>query len=403
MFENNSYELILDRMLGRVSDKLDKREGSVIADSLSPTALEIMALYIELERVMKEAYGSTASREFLILRCRERGITPYEATNAVLKGVFIPATVDVTGKRFNIGSVNYTVLKRISGSEYKVRCDSLGVVGNQQLGSLIPIDYIDGLETAELTEILIPGEDEEDTEDLRKRYFASFDEKAFGGNVQDYIEKTNAVSGVGSVKVKRVWNDDLRPADLIPSEAVEKWYSSVKDSLSGEPKEWLETVFMAAKDKKLTAGGTVLLTVLNSDYGTASDTLVQAVQKAVDPDEYSGEGYGFAPIGHIVKVKSAEGVNVKISTEIVFDEGYSWDNLKDTVEGAVFDYLLELRRAWADDPYLIVRVSQIDTRILGIKGVVDVGNTTINGSADNLVLEEFQVPVLDGVSGGEKE
>ena len=400
MFENNSYDLILDRMLSRVPDKFDKREGSVIFDTHSPTALELQFLYIELERVMKEAYGSTASREFLILRCQERGITPYEATNAVLKGVFMPISVDVTGKRFNIGSVNYTVLERISGSEYKVQCDSSGIVGNQQLGSLIPIDYIDGLETAELVEILIPGEDEEDTKDLRKRYFASFDEKAFGGNVQDYIEKTNAISGVGSVKVKRVWNDDLKPSEMIPSETVEKWYSSVIGSLSGEPKEWLGRIFEAAKDKKLTTGGTVLLTVLNSDFGTASDTLIQAVQKAVDPDEYAGEGYGFAPIGHIVKVKSAEGVPVSISTEITFDEGYGWDNLKDTVEGAVSDYLLELRKAWADDPYLIVRVSQIDTRILGIKGVVDVGNTLINGSADNLVLGEYQVPVLDSVSGG---
>ncbi|MDE6726009.1 MAG: baseplate J/gp47 family protein, partial [Ruminiclostridium sp.] len=143
------------------------------------------------------------------------------------------------------------------------------------------------------------------------------------------------------------------------------------------------------------------LTVLNSDFGTASDTLIQAVQSAVDPDEYAGEGYGFAPIGHIVKVRSAESVPVSVSTEITFDEGYGWDNLKDVVEAAVLDYLLELRKAWADDPYLIVRVSQIDTRILGIKGVVDVGNTMINGSADNLVLGEYQVPVLENVSGGE--
>ncbi|MDE6724821.1 MAG: baseplate J/gp47 family protein, partial [Ruminiclostridium sp.] len=171
MFENNSYDLILDRMLSRVPDKFDKREGSVIFDTHSPTALELQFLYIELERIMKEAYGSTASREFLILRCRERGITPYEATNAVLKGVFMPISVDVTGKRFNIGSVNYTVLERISGSEYKVQCETLGITGNQQLGNLIPIDYIDGLETAELVEVLIPGADEANTEELRKRYF----------------------------------------------------------------------------------------------------------------------------------------------------------------------------------------------------------------------------------------
>ncbi len=203
--------------------------------------------------------------------------------------------------------------------------------------------------------------------------------------------------------MKRVWNDGLKPSEMIPSASVEGWYNTIKGSLSGEPAQWLETVFTAARDKKLTTGGTVLLTVLNSDFDTASDTLVQTVQRAVDPDEYAGEGYGFAPIGHIVKVKSAEGVAVRVSTEIVFDEGYNWDNLKNAVEAAVSDYLLELRKAWADDSYLIVRVSQIDTRILGIKGVVDVGNTMINGSADNLVLGEYQVPVLDSVFGGENK
>lgn len=398
MYEEVTAEGVLNRMLSRVSDKLDKREGSVIADSLSPAALEITALYIELERVIREGFGDTASREFLILRCKERGISPYPAEKTQAKGVFEPKSIDVIGKRFSVGEVNFIAAEKLSDGVYRMECETAGKKGNCFFGEMIPIDYIDGLETAELAEVLIPGEDEEDTEDLRKRYFASFDEKAFGGNVQDYIEKINALSGVGSVKVKRVWNDDLKPSELIPSAAVEGWYNTVKGSLSGEPAQWLERVFNAARDKKLTAGGTVLVTVLNSDFGTASDTLIRAVQETVDPDEYAGEGYGFAPIGHIVKVQSAEGVPVNIATEITFESGYGWDDLKSLVETAVSDYLLELRKSWTDNPYLIVRVSQIDTRILNIKGVVDVGNTKINGTLDNLTLSEYQVPVFGGVS-----
>lgn len=47
---------------------------------------------------------------------------------------------------------------------------------------------------------MIPGEDREDTEDLRTRYFNSFNAQAFGGNVQDYLEKTNAIPGVEAQK-----------------------------------------------------------------------------------------------------------------------------------------------------------------------------------------------------------
>lgn len=107
-----TYNEILERMLSRVSDKFDKREGSVIFDTHSPTALELEILYVELNTLIAEAYGDSASREFLIRRCKERGITPYEATYAVLKGEFTPTNIDVTGQRFNIGSMNFIVTEK---------------------------------------------------------------------------------------------------------------------------------------------------------------------------------------------------------------------------------------------------------------------------------------------------
>ena len=62
----------------------------------------------------------------------------------------------------------------------------------------------------------------------------------------------------------------------------------------------------------------------------------------------------------------------------------------------ISDYFRGLRAAWADSPYLIVRISQIETRILSIPGVIDIRDTTLNGTADNLTLGKYQVPVLGG-------
>lgn len=396
MYEDITHELLLERMLNRVPDKFDKREGSVIFDAISPASLEIQFLYIELERVINEAYGDTASREFLIKRCKEKGIVPYEASKAVLKGVFTPNSIDVTGKRFNIGSLNYTVLDKIADGEYQVQCETAGKIGGQQLGIMIPIDYIEGLETAELTEILIPGEDEEETEDLRQRYFDSFNEKPFGGNAQDYLEKVNAIAGVGSTKVTRVWNADIEPADMIPSATVKSWYDGIKNTLNPDVAKWLNAVFKAGSEKKLTTGGTVLLTILNSDYGAASDTLIQSVQNTIDPPSGAGDGLGLAPIGHVVTVKSAESKSISVKTSITFDTGYSWSNLQGLIDAAISDYLLELRKTWADSPYLIVRISQIENRLLAIKGVIDVGNTKINNAADNYALGKYEIPVFGG-------
>ncbi len=398
MYENITYESILERMLARVPDKFDKREGSVIWDTHSPTAIELQILYLELDTILKEAYGDSASREFLILRCKERGIYPYEATKTILKGVFVPENIDVTGKRFNIGDINYIVIGRIAEGAYQVECETAGKIGNQFFGIMTPMEYIKGLQSAELTEILIPGEDEEETEDLRQRYFSSFNENAFGGNQADYLEKTNAIPGVGRTKVTRVWNANISPADMIPKEGIETWYNSIKETLTEEVQYWLDSVFHAGKQKKLTIGGTVLLTIINSEFGPASDALIQTVQTIIDPEENAGEGYGLAPIGHVVKVESATVREIIIKTTLTFESGYGWDNLKSFIEESVSAYLLELRKEWADTSYLIVRISQIDNRILSVRGIVDIENTLINDKRNNLSLGKYEIPVLGGVS-----
>ena len=396
MFEHVTHEDILERMLARVPDNMDKREGSLIWDTHSPTAIELKILYMELDRIIQESYGDTASREFLILLCRERGIQPYQATKAILKGVFTPAAVEVSGQRFNIGDINYIVRDRIADGEYQVECETAGVIGNQYLGSMVPIGYIDGLQTAELAKLLIPGEDEEGTEELRKRYLSSFDAKAFGGNLRDYLEKVNALPGVGSTKVTRVWNGDIRPAEMIPSDTIKAWYENNIGLLPEEVSAWLKVVYMAAAERKLTVGGTVRLTIIGSDFNVASDTLIRFVQEAIDPDEMAGEGYGLAPIGHVVLVEGAAPISIQVKAEVTFAEGYGWGNLQGAIDTAISAYLLELRKAWADVQYLVVRVSQIETRILSVTGIVDIRHTSINEVEDNLTLGAYEIPVYGG-------
>ncbi len=392
-------DYLLNRMLDRVSDKLDKRESSLIWDTASSTSNELVILYIELETLIQNSYGDTAAREFLILLAKDRGLTPEPATNAILKGEFTPTNIDVTGQRFNIGKMNYVVTEQIAPGQYQVQCESTGVIGNQYLGDMIPMEYIDGLQTASLTEILIPGEDDEETEVFRQRYFDSFNEQAFGGNRADYLTKVRSIDGVGDLKLTRVWNGDIKPADMIPSAAVTTWYNSVIGTVNAEVATWLSAVYMASYEKKLVVGGTVLLTVVNSlNYGECTTTLLDSIQEIIDPTANAGEGYGLAPIGHVVSVKSANAVKTYVTTTVTFDEGYSWNNLKTAITEAVDAYLLELRKAWADGTYTIVRISQIETRILAIKGVLDVTNTKINGSTSNLTLGKYDVPVMGGVS-----
>jgi uncharacterized phage protein gp47/JayE len=353
MYENITYESILQRMLDRVPNNMDKREGSIIYDALAPAAVELQLMYIELDIIMNESFADTASREYLIKRAKERGITPEPATNAILKGVFTPTNIDVLGKRFSCDELNYVAIEKITDGEYKMQCETVGVDGNANFGQLIPIDHIAGLETAELSEILIPGEDEEDTEVLRKRYFDSFELQAFGGNIADYKQKTKFIEGVGGVKVVPVWN----------------------------------------------GGGTVKLTIIDSTFGVPTDELIKSVQNTIDPIGHSGEGVGLAPIGHVVSVFGVNDKVMDIVTNITYRSGWNWDSAKSYILNAIDLYFKDLAKVWEDNENLIVRISQLESRILACEGVLDVSGTTLNGSASNISLGVNEIPTRGTVNG----
>lgn len=364
MYEDQTYETILDRSLARVATDVDKREGSLVMNAIAPVSAEHANIYILLDGIIQNGYADTAIREYLVLRCKERGIIPYDATQAVLKGKF---NMEVPiGSRFNLNELNYVVIAVIGAEEekpkgeetavtyytYQLQCETAGTEGNKYFGELSSIEYIDKNLEGALIELLIPAEDEEDTEALRERYLNSFDSNPFGGNKQDYKEKTNALDGVGGTVVIPVWN----------------------------------------------GGGTVKLIIIDSNYNKASDTLVKRVQEEIDPDP-QGTGVGIAPIGHTVTVTTVRELSVKVAVRLTLNEGYTWSQIKPKAEEELETYFLEMRKAW-ENGSLVVRVSQIENRLLNLDGVLDVSDTTLNGVSGNLPVETDQLPIFGGVSNG---
>ena len=186
-FEDITYESLLREKLAAVSSKLDTRESSVLYNALAPNSAETIQMYIVLKMLEDRTYADTSVGEDLTKRCAERGIIRKSATKAILKGEF---NIDIPlGSRLSGEELNYVVVEKINSGVYKLECETAGEVGNGYFGTLIPIDYIKGLTKAEITELLIPGEDEETDEVLRKRYFNGFDSQAFGGNKADYKKR----------------------------------------------------------------------------------------------------------------------------------------------------------------------------------------------------------------------
>jgi len=402
MYEHITYEELVKRMISRALDSnknLDSREGSILWLAEAPAAVELQNLYIALDNVLKETFADTASREYLILRARERGLSPIPASAAVLEMTITPAVLRLKmGERFSIGDLNYFVSMEKSAGVYEITCETAGEAGNDYGGTVIPIEYIPGLETCQITARLIPGEDEEDTEAFRKRYFDSLNRQAFGGNRADYIQRVNALPGVGGVKVYRAWNSGIAPAALIPPAETAVW-------LAGLPPvplpvlTWLQTVYEAGKNSLLTVGGTVKLVIIDSTFSAPSDTLVQQVQTAIDPTQNAGEGVGLAPIGHVVKVFPVGTQTLDLTFSLYFQRGWSWEDVRPYAEEAVKGYFRELAEDWADqEEELIVRISQLESRLLNVAGILDVAQTTINGTAANFLLPLDIIPVLGDIT-----
>lgn len=71
--------------------------------------------------------------------------------------------------------------------------------------------------------------------------------------------------------------------------------------------------------------------------------------------------------------------------------------MKEKVKNEIDKYFLELRKTWEDSESIIVRISQIETRILNVDDVLDISNTKINESSSNIEISSNEIPVIGAV------
>jgi uncharacterized phage protein gp47/JayE len=341
MYEDITYEAILQRMLARVPDTIDKREGSIIYDALAPAAMELQLMYIELDTMLKLAFADTSSGDYLEMRAGEMGIERIAATYALRKAFFyaqndVPMDV-LIGTRFTIDNLNYVTVEKVSTGQFRLQCETAGEAGNIPFGPLIPIDYIDGLVKAELADILTPGEDEETDTSLLERYHFRVRQPITSGNVYHYKQWAREVAGVGDAKVFPLWNGN----------------------------------------------GTVKVAIADSGMQPASSALVATVAEYIET---------VRPIGATVTVVSAAGKTVNVAAKVVLAPGYALQAVYDAFLTAVDGYLREIAFSIS-----YVSYAKIGTLLLAISGVDDYSDLRLNGVAANITLAGEEIPVLGNI------
>ncbi len=349
-----SYEEILGQVLSLVPSELDKREGSLIYTAVAPICAHLAKAYIEMDANIDLVFADTACGEYLDRICNQLGVYRKGATFAKRKGVFKNPDGELMdiqiGARFGCGGVVFEATQKIKTGEFSLVCESAGSVGNGVFTDILPIDYIENLGSVEITDILTAGEDTDSDEQLRKKVLERINSSAFCGNVADYKAKVKEIESVGAVRV--VANYD--------------------------------------------GPGSVKIVILGSDFNVASGELVDKVQKKLYPDDVNE--IGIAPIGHRVVVTTCQEVPIDVELSLILQDTANQQLLQEQIEDAINGYFYKLRESWdSQSEPLVMRLSQIENRVLDVSGVIDVSMTRINGNDRNLALADFEVPKLDSV------
>ena len=335
MFEDMTYEAILNGMLGRVTSDVDKREGSVIYDALAPCAYQLAQTYYQLKHYMDLLFGDTAVGEYLDRVVADYGITRKAATYAVRK--IVTAGKAELGTRWGIGDTSYRITDKETDDSYIAVCEQAGSVGNIYTGSLENIDNVAGV-SAELADIITAGEEEETDEDLRERFYTQVQSASTGGNTADYIKWALSVTGIGAAKVFPLWNGP----------------------------------------------GSVKVVITDNEKQPAEEALVEAAAEYIEQ---------VRPIGAAVTVEAAIAKKIDINAVVSLASGYTLQAVTTEFTESLKEYF---KRIAFELTY--VSLARIGTLLLGTDGITDYSNLQLNSGNLNVILEEKEIPVIGTVS-----
>lgn len=342
MYEEMTYEAIMDSMLSRMDKDIDKRAGSIAYDSTAAVAWHLAEMYFLLEHYLDLVFPDTAAGPYLDRFCSAFHVERKPAVRAVRAGKFdreLPP-----GSRFSTAGETPLVYRALESGKpegeavvCELECETPGKAGNEYFGDLIPIGYIDGLGLASLGEIIVPGADEETDDAMRERFFAKVRRPSASGNANDYYNWAMSCGGVGAVKV-------------FP--------------LADGP-------------------GTVKLVIASENKTAVEETLLKRVADDIEERK---------PIGASVRVASAEEKTINISAAVKLEAGSGLGEAQNEFLKQAAEYLRENAFGAA-----YISTARIGNLLINVKGIADYTDLKLNGESENVVLKEEEIAVIGTV------
>ena len=341
-YNQETYQVIMQRMLNNMSNDIDKRGGSFVSNMVSPVGVEFAKYYMELDNILAVMFLEDATNEFLDKKVGDFGIyrkLGQSATGFIkvtgINGTHIPKGTVVLSQGelefytiedawINEGVATIEVEASDVGEQYNIIPNSIEKFGVK----------ISGVETVTNEAIFEGGINIESDEELRERFFEIIRRPATSGNIYHYEQWAKEIDGINQARVKPLWNGN----------------------------------------------GTVKVIVSN-DNNIVEDEIVQKCQEHIDNER---------PIGADVTVISPSPLDVNITGNVYVVEGYDLGESLAEFEANLREYLSS-----CTGTIIYTRVSAC---LGSVEGIKDYSNLKVNGGTVNINYDDDKLPIIKAIN-----
>lgn len=346
--DGNSKEEILNRMLGKVPNDLDRSEGSFLYDANSAISSELEESYKLLDDALEKAFAITSYGIFLDMRAAEIGVFRKQGTKARGEVTFIGQD--------GIKILQHIIVQTEGGLQFKTEKDIEIVNGI----ATVPIEAVKvgkeyNLPSETINQLPIQitgvtsvinkyptegGTDIEDDESLRKRLFYKVQLPATSGNIYHYKQWALEIPGVGDALVFPTWNGP----------------------------------------------GTVKVVIVDSNKARPSETIIKEVMENIENNK---------PIGAQVTVEGAIEKLINISARIELATSFNLSTVQNLFKKNVEEYFKSIAFKKSYLSY-----AQIGNLLINTDGVIDYSDLKVNGDVKNISFAQEEIAVAGSIELG---
>ncbi|WP_312643984.1 baseplate J/gp47 family protein [Hydrogenoanaerobacterium sp.] len=345
MFDNITPESIEQNVYAAMETDIDTREGSFIQEMTAAMALEMYKVYTGMRETIPLFYVDKTSGKYIDKQAGWYNITRKKGTKA--QAVLTIKGTD--GTRIPAGTIFTTTdgLQFITVADAVLSSGLATVLAEaQEVGAQYNVEAdkitqqyvsIPGVTSVTNTAAVKGGTDPESDESLVNRLDAYRKKPPTSGNEYHYEQWALEVNGVGAARI-----------------------------------------FPAAH-----GGGTVKVLIAGPDRKPVDSVVVTACAEHIEKNR---------PVCVGVTVVNAEELKIEIAAEVQVESKTTPQEVQAKFAVSLSEYLRGIAFERYEIPF-----NRIAYMLLDVDGVIDYTALTVNGSTDNVMIGEDQVPILGEV------